>query len=76
MSILIFTKSRKDLVRKQKAVIGYVVRKNNPTSPQVREAFEDFQRWSKESGIFKDTRGREHIAHFEKKGAGDAKKTS
>lgn len=50
--MIIITRSRKDLVRKQKACMDYVDRKNNPLDPKVQEAVEDFQRWSKESRIW------------------------
>lgn len=52
--MIIICKSRKDLVRKQKAVIDYVNLRPEYNSAGVQEAIKDLQRWSKESGEFKD----------------------
>lgn len=76
--MLIFTKSRKSLVRRQKAVIDFVNRMDDYQSPRTKEAIQDFQRWSKESGVFKDlkidddtgqpfSRGCQWITTFEKR---------
>lgn len=59
------------MVRKQKACIDYVNKKNNPLDSKVQEAVHDFQRWSKESRVFEgrdeNSRGMKKIASFEKK---------
>lgn len=79
--LIISRTSRKDLVRKQKAVIDYVNRNENYTSAPTQEAIQDLQRWSVESGIFKNikidddtgqpiSRGCQWISSFEKKQAG------
>ena len=57
--MIIITHSRKELVRRQKACMDYVNKGiNNGKDPQeegLQEAVTDFQRWSKDSNVFKDT---------------------
>ena len=76
--IIISRTSRKDLVRKQKAVINFVNRNDAYTSARTQEAIQDLQRWSVESGIFKDikidddtgqpiSKGCRWVSSFEKK---------
>ena len=76
--IIISRTSRKDLVRKQKAVINFVNRNDDYTSVRTQAAIKDFQKWSTESGIFKDvkfnddtgqplSKGCQWISSFEKR---------
>ncbi len=50
----IIVKDRSRLIRQQRAVINYVHKKDNPYDSKVQEAMKDFQRWSQESGVYKD----------------------
>ena len=61
MPITIITHSRKDLVRKQKACINEVNRRDNPYDNKTKEAIHDMERWSHESGIFKHHQGVEEL---------------
>jgi hypothetical protein len=61
MPITIITHSRKDLVRKQKACINEVCRRDNPYDNRTKEAIHDLQRWSKDSKIFAHHEGVEEL---------------
>ena len=65
--IIIVKGSRKNLVKKQKACIDYVNKKSNPMDSKTQEAVQDFQRWTNESGVFKNRTGDRHIVSYEQK---------
>ena len=71
--MIIITHSRKELVKRQKACIDYVSKGISngidPNDKRLQEAVQDCQRWSKESGIYKnrDEKGMKWITTFERK---------
>lgn len=61
--IIINKSSRKDLVKKQKACVNEVWRLTKEkgkecSDPKVKEVMHDFSRWTQESKILNDERGR------------------